>query len=156
MFTLSALPKDVAQGFQLGVKICIWHSSGELSLFHPADEILVRSGKPDQTVYRQGGAVHMRSVGNAPGLLRRVATSRLRRSFVARSAFLTCSVVLIRVDRNASGANFMNHWLNWSTEAAISAFQRCGLSALIRLAFMRPLLSPLLCSRLLQPPCWGV
>lgn len=46
----------MAQGFQLGVKICIWHSSGELSLFHPADEILIRSGKPDQTVYRQGGS----------------------------------------------------------------------------------------------------
>ena len=32
----------------------------------------------------------------------------------------------------------MNHWLNWSTEAAMLVFQRCGLSALIRLAIMSP------------------
>lgn len=30
----------------------------------------------------------------------------------------------------------MNRWLNRSTEAAISAFQRCGLLALIRRVFM--------------------
>src|SRR5262249_31908356 len=56
---------------------------------------------------------------------------------VATSAALTCSVVLTRVERNAWGANRMNHWLNWSTEAATSAFQRCGLSALILTGAMR-------------------
>ena len=80
----------------------------------------------------------MRSVGSAPGLALSVAASMLRRSLVASSAALTCSVVLTRVERNASGAKRMNHWLNWSTEAAMSAFQRCGLSALIRLAIMIP------------------
>src|SRR5260370_41920698 len=73
----------------------------------------------------------MRRVGSAPGLAFGVAALKLRRSAVASSAALTCSVVFTRVDRNASGANRMNHWLNWSTEAAMSAFQRCGLFAFI-------------------------
>ncbi len=88
---------------------------------------LLTSARPISRSTANGGAVHIRSVGKILGLDLRVAASRQLRLLVATSAALTCSVVLIRVDLNALGANCMNHWLNWSTEAAMSAFQRCGL-----------------------------
>ena len=50
----------------------------------------------------------MRSVG-APGLALSVTAFKVRKSLVASSAALTCSVVLSRVERNASGAKRMNH-----------------------------------------------
>ena len=91
--------------------------------------LVLALAKPIRRSTASGGAVHIRSVASALGFDLSVAASRLRRSRVTRRAALTCSVVLTRVDRNARGANRMNHWLNWSTKAAMSAFQRCGLSA---------------------------
>ena len=100
--------------------------------------VLLAPAKPIKRSTASGGAVHMRSVDSALGLTLIVAASMLRRSLVASNAALTYPVVLTRVERNASGAKRMNHWLNWSTEAAMSFFQRCGLSALIRLGMGDP------------------
>jgi len=44
---------------------------------------------------------------------------------------MTSRVTRTRVSLYACGAAFMNHRLNRSTETAMSAFHRCGLSALI-------------------------
>ncbi len=93
---------------------------------------LLAPESPTSRSTASGGAVHMRSVGSAFGFAFSVRASRLRKSRVERRATFTCSVVFTRVARNAAGANSMNHRLNWSIEAAMSAFHRCGLSALMR------------------------
>ena len=82
----------------------------QLALLHVANECFVcRVQRLMRRSTASGGAMHMRSIASAPGLALRAAAFRLRRSRVARRAASTRSVVLIRVDRNTSGANRMNH-----------------------------------------------
>lgn len=115
------LRENAADLCQLRVEV------GSLPFSIRPTRLLLAPAKPTSRSTASGGAVQMRSVGSALGFAFSVAAFRARRSLVARSALLTCSVVSTRVDRNASGAKSMNHWLKRSTEAAMSAFQRCGL-----------------------------
>jgi len=110
------------------------------SSMRPMSDLLAFDS-PTSRSTASGGAVHMRSIGSTPGLCFSVAALMLRRSPVVSKAALTSSVAWMRVVRNAAGAYWMNHWLNWSTEAAISAFQRCGLSALIRFSRIKSIKS---------------
>jgi hypothetical protein len=105
--------------------------------------------KPINRSTANGGAVHMRNVRRTLGLLRKHSGVKSRRSLVATNAAFTYSVVLTRVDRNAFGANCMNHRLNRSTDAAMSAFQRCGLSALSLFGGMNAIVGTRLVGRLL-------
>ena len=92
---------------------------------------LVAYASPTNRSRAMGGHRLMRSVGRIPGCSLSTTAVRLAKSSVMRRVCSTSLVVCARVSRYALGANFMNHLLNWSTDAAISCFQSCGLSALI-------------------------
>src|SRR5579863_8648239 len=83
-----------------------------------------------------GGQVDIRKTCKTEGCSRKTAPLILFRLFVQPNAASTWRVVAMRVSRKALGATAMNHSLKQSTDLAMSAFHRSGLS---RLAANRPL-----------------
>jgi hypothetical protein len=98
-------------------------------------KFLVESASPMRRSRASGGQVDMRNVGRMPGWALITSGPMAVKSFVSLRPCSTLSIVLLRVSLYAFGANFINHLLNWSTEARVSAFHKCGLSALTGICY---------------------